>query len=1297
MLSGSDTLKSLQKEFKDKLPGKIALLVAQYRSLKLSHWQPRQARELHHQLHSLTGSTGAFGLQSISTATRQLEIRLKAIIDDDQPPDDQVWQQIGDELDRLTSLTASETENWADRLLPPARALSPKHSPLVYLIEDDPEQNTHIVQLMREHGFWCRCFTTQSSFIEAWEQAVPDAVVLDIGLSESHSGGLDLLRRLKSDSAAMPPVVMVSVDDDLDCHIHAYRAGVTRYLSKPIVEADFVAVMEQLTGRLPAEPYRVLLVDDEPDLLRAQSIVLESAGIKVKSLSEPKQTLQLLDDFKPDVLVLDVYMPDIHGPEIAAVVRERSEHINLPILFLSAETDITQQLSALNLGGDDFLVKPILAEHFVAAVRARAHRYRQSQVLQQRMKQVMYEREREHLALNHHSLVSISDRKGDIIYVNDKFCQTSGYDRSELLGKNHRLVKSDAHAPNFYKGLWRTIASGQIWQGEICNRRKDGRYYWVSSTIMPLVGKNGKPYQYVSIRTDITYQKTAEQKMRRAEQQIEQSKERLRQGQLYANIGTWEWDIESGDLYWTERIAPLFGYPEGNLETSYENFIGAIHPDDRARVSEAVTACIERDEPYEIEHRVVWPDGTVRWLLERGAAQRDASGKPERMLGVVQDIHDRKCAEVALAEREQQLLQAQRLAKLGNWHANLVSGDLFWSDEVYRIFGYTPGTIKPDVALFHKAVHPDDRALVRESEKQAQQTGHHDIVHRILLDTGELRYVHELGTLHKDENGNPKYLTGTVQDVTERVQAEQSLYESQQSFTFAVEGAGDGIWDWDVITGSMLMSGNYESMLGYQPGELSPDIETWRRSIHPQDREAAENQLVDYMAGRSQQFSVELRLRCKDGSYKWVLCRSSVVARNNSNEPVRLIGIHSDINQRKRNEEALILAREEADRANQAKSEFLSSMSHELRTPMNAILGFGQLMEYDEAMPEEQQDNVQEILKAGEHLLGLINEVLDLAKIESGQISLSVEPLALSSVVEECVSLTSAMAEKNAIRMKYDCAAGVEVKADRTRLKQVLLNLISNAIKYNREKGSVKIEVVTESGEWVRISVHDTGYGIEEKHLEQLFQPFNRLNAESSNIEGTGIGLTITRRIIEMLGGTIDVESQVSKGSTFSVRLPLTAASSDTSKGLQSGGELLQQSGTHVSKADNITDYTVIYIEDNPANLKLVTQALARMPQVRMLSAPSPLQGLELINSQLPDLILLDINMPEMDGYQLQSILSSSKRTAHIPVIAVTANAMPDDVKKGKQAGFDEYVTKPINIKQLIGLVNKYLGGERNE
>ncbi|MCK5444365.1 MAG: PAS domain-containing protein [Rhodospirillaceae bacterium] len=628
-------------------------------------------------------------------------------------------------------------------------------------------------------------------------------------------------------------------------------------------------------------------------------------------------------------------------------------------------------------------------------------------------------------ALDEHAIVSIADTQGNITYVNKKFCNISGYTRDQLMGQNHRILNSGFHPNVFFDNMWKTISSGKVWRGNIRNLRKGGGYYWVDATIVPFLNDAGKPFQYVAIRTDITEQKETEEELRKVQRRFEQS-------QSFANIGTWDWNIQTGDLHWSDQISVLFGGAEGSLSTSYDNFVGAIHPDDRTAVTDAVTACVERNAEYNIEHRVVWQDGTVRWLHESGDVVRDDAGVALHMLGVVMDVTNRKAAE-----------------------------------------------------------------------------------------------------------------------------------------------------------------------------------------------------------------------------------------------------------------EGMRLAKEEADQANSAKSDFLSSMSHELRTPMNAILGFGQMLEYNpkEPLTGAQKESVDHIMKGGQHLLELINDVLDLAKIESGKTDLSIEDISISEILDECLSLITPMADARGIKIIVEdgVSKSGHIRADHTRFKQSLLNLMSNAVKYNREKGSITIDCKPTLDDMLHISVTDTGEGISSDDFEDLFAPFNRLSAENSDIEGTGIGLTITKQLIERMNGHIGVRSEVGKGSTFWIKLPLAEEKHfDT---VASGPKALDQV---VKQLPDISG-TVLYVEDNPANLQLMELIIDRVDGLSMISAHNAELGIELAKSKKPNLIILDINLPGMDGFQALKRLTALEEIKNTPIIALSANATSKDIEKGIKAGFRKYLTKPILVEEVVDTIKELL------
>ena len=647
---------------------------------------------------------------------------------------------------------------------------------------------------------------------------------------------------------------------------------------------------------------------------------------------------------------------------------------------------------------------------------------------------------RQHDALLHtihlHSIVSVTDRAGRIVEVNDGFCKISGYSRDELLGQTHRIVNSGVQDAAFWTEMWHSVAAGRPWRGEICNRTKDGALYWVDSIIAPFIDEGGHTKKYISIRTDVTARKMAEEAL-------------LKAGALQSAI-----------------------FNSANFSSIATDANGVIQ------------------------------------IFNVGA---------ERMLGYVAADVMNKITPADISDSEELIARARALsAELG-----------------------TPIT-------------PGFEALVFKASRGIE-------------DIYELTYVRKDG----------------------------SRFPAVVSVTALRDGRG--------------------AIIGY----LLIGTDNTERKQAKEARAEMNAQL----------------------------------------ERAKLV----------------------AEKANLAKSDFLSSMSHELRSPLNAILGFAQLMETGTPPPTAgQAESIGQILQAGWYLLELINEILDLSLIESGKVSLSLESMSLAEVLGDCRAMIEPHAKKTGIGMRFPVFDAPHfVKADRTRVKQICVNLLSNAIKYNRPNGEVEVSCETISPTRIRISFRDTGAGLSEDKVAQLFQPFNRLGRETGAEEGTGIGLVVSKRLVELMGGEIGVRSTVGVGSVFWIDLNSTPAVE-----LPESPESPTLTPPPVH-ADSHR-YTVLCVEDNPANLMLIEKLVARRPDIRLLTARDGAGGVEIARAEIPSLILMDINLPGINGIQALKILAAMPSTASIPVIALSANAMPHDISRGKEAGFFHYLTKPIKVNEFM-------------
>jgi DNA-binding response OmpR family regulator/signal transduction histidine kinase len=887
---------------------------------------------------------------------------------------------------------------------------------LIYLYSEDAILVDDLCTYLQHEGYRICHFSSANDFSTACATEMPNLIILDMAFINGDAVTMDVSCSLKDKDGVEPLMIIVSPNDDIQARLAAARLGARRYFSKPVNIKRLGRTLDGLTMRISSQPFRVLIIGDDEILLEFYATVLRGAGMHVQTLSRLLEALQVMAEFKPEILVMDICMPGCSGPELAQVIRQDDVWALVSIIFLSSETGLGQRLAALDFGGDDFLLKPIEMNHLVNAITARVKQARRTSQLNNKLKHALRESKYQLIAMNQHDIVSVTDVNGLITSANDKFCEASGYSRQELLGQSHRILKSGFHAAAFYSDMWRS--------------------------------EQGEALHMLGVVQDITEQMQAEIRLRKYNEILE--------------------------------------------------------------------------------------------LVARGGEVQN----------ILQDMV--RYAEIIMDGGICSILLLDESAK-------------------YLCHGVAPGL--PD--FYNEAIDGVKAELGVASWGEAACSGERVIVSDIMA------------------------------------------HPNWKAFSKVAKKAGLGAcWSEPFFSSSGAVLGVFS---------------------------------IYYTRPRKADIS-ELKLMGELAHFVTIIVEKGL------------------------SQQALVDAKEKAENASFAKSKFLSSMSHELRTPMNAIIGFGHL-------------------RAGNHPLELINEILDLSRIEAGCIDLSIEAVELDAVIAESLQLIAPLAQKRNISIEQ-CNVKREqlsqqhfvVRADRTRLRQVLLNLLSNAVKYNYENGKIIIVCNRIANNRMRISISDTGAGLNAEQQAQLFNAFNRLGAERSGIEGTGIGLVISKNIIELMGGNIGVHSQVGKGSTFWVEL---SQDSLPIKHTQALAEMETSAAKQAAGKDR--QHTALYIEDNPANLKLITQLLARRANILMYSTDEPVRGLELAAKYRPDLILLDINLPGMHGYEVLKKLRQQEATRNTIIIAISSNAMPKDIAKGLRAGFNEYITKPIDVRVFLQAVDRAL------
>ncbi|MBT9488758.1 MAG: PAS domain-containing protein [Rubrivivax sp.] len=803
----------------------------------------------------------------------------------------------------------------------------------------------------------------------------------------------------------------------------------------------------------------------------------------------------------------------------------------------------------------------------------------------------------------------------------------------------------------------RSLQAAGVYSHRYRVRRPDGRLSSLHSQWAVKDGPDGRPARVIGVMMDDT------EAIDLAQVRTEMASQ-LGLAETLADLVVWRHDLRSNRVQFNGAGAALFaGVVDGDGGIDAPRLRALVHPEDQALARQTAEAAVHQPGHTDLELRYQLPDGREPHLMTRRVIQRDPQGEPVAVLGVGLDITERAAAARRAREMSERFELATRTAGIGYWANEGNSGRAEWSDQMRALHGLPAEAPVPTLKEWmQQFVHPEDQAHVRESFR-AWLSGlapRAQAELRVVRTDGAVRHLltHSL----QERGGAMPLLFGIAIDVTERRLADIALRRADERAALAARGAGIGTWELDWRDGSVHWDPQMWRLRGREPRQAPPANAEIVSFVHPDDREQAARRVTEANAS-TDTLEHQFRVVWPDGAVRWLASRSTAL-RDAEGRLMRRIGVNWDITAA-RQAEAERSEREAAEQANQAKSQFLARMSHELRTPLNAVLGFAQLLLLD-APTEPQRQRLDYIRGAGQHLLSLINDVLDLSSLDTGELRIEAEAVDLAALVQETLPLLDPLRGHGDLRLDLDIAP-LWVQADPVRLRQVLLNLLSNAFKYNRPGGSVQVSARAE-GAQVVLAVADTGRGMNPGQLRQLFEPFNRLGAQRDGIEGTGIGLAIVKGLVDRMQGRIDVQSEPGEGTVFTVRLPAARR------------QLLSPARG------------VLYIEDNPVNTLIVRELMQRRPDVRLLHAADGRSGLALARREQPALVLLDMQLPDMEGRAVLAALREDPATADIRCIAVSANVVAADVARALADGLAAYWTKPLDAAAFGSAIEALFG-----
>lgn len=799
---------------------------------------------------------------------------------------------------------------------------------------------------------------------------------------------------------------------------------------------------------------------------------------------------------------------------------------------------------------------------------------------------------------------------------------------------------------------------------------------WVSERGMITYARFFDGFVFDGVILDITERKETEQALAKSEN-------RYKLVTSYSQIGIWDFNLSLDEHYLSPNLYKMLGYVDHDTITDMQDYTQLTLKEDLHILEKHIyqQPVDKQITNFEFITRKIHQSGSVRWIHTRGTIIRNHQLQIERIAGLDEDITNRKLTEQALQKSEERYSLATISGSISVWDFNLKNEDFYLGNNLKNLLGYKSHEVPNHPEAFIKLIHPEDQARIRQlmEEHLEGKTNIYEAEYRMVHKDGSIKWILTRGTAFRNEDGEVYRMAGSDMDITDRKMAEVEVLSTRQQLQYLFDNLEAVFLSMDPVHQKIIqISPSIEKLLECSLDDIEMNYEFWKSFLHQEDLHLMQeliSQLVDTL-----QQNVELRIHTATGQQKWISADITTTL-DKDNVPIRYDCIVTDITERKKQTE-VIQAKELAERALHFKTEFLASMSHEIRTPMNGIVGMTELL-MDTSLNNQQIEFIQTIQRSSKSLLAIINEILDLSKLEAGKMSVKPNIFNIHKLIQQVKDLFIPVIRDKEVNLKIEIEPEVPefINADETKVNQVMTNLVSNAAKFT-EEGTIRIRLLKDQENFLKVEVIDTGAGIDKEDMNKLFQKFTQLNTPTKRkYAGTGLGLTICQHLVTLMEGEIKVASEKHKGSNFNFTFRYENV--DQTKHL----DQFFKSPEKENKPQQINAH-VLVVEDNTVNQQVVSLMLKKFGCTTDI-AKNGIEALNKVKEEKYDLILMDIQMPLMDGMEATMILKTKYQDVP-PIIGLSANAMEGDAEKYIKDGMDDYLAKPITSDQLIKKLQKW-------